>query len=51
MYQGLERKKNANYLVCFVLYYASLDQRILKRLEFIKQENILKNQTDWLVHL
>ena len=42
MYQGLERKKindNANYLVCFVLYDPSLNQRILLRKE---QENILK---------
>ena len=42
MYQGLERKKishNANYLVCFVLYDPSLDQRILLRKE---QINILK---------
>ena len=42
MYQGLERKKishNANYLVCFVLYDPSLDQRILLRKE---QKNILK---------
>ena len=39
MYQGLERKKeNANYLVCSVLNDPSFDQR----LEFIKQENILK---------
>ena len=40
MYQGLERKKNgnANYLVCFVIYDPSLDQRILRK----EQENILK---------
>ena len=29
---------NANYLVCFVLYDPSLDQRILRK----EQENILK---------
>ena len=41
---------SANYLVCFVLYDPSLDQkqRVLRK----EQENILKlNQTDWLVHL
>ena len=41
-------KKNindkANYLVCFVLYDPSLDQRILR-----KEQD--ENQTDWLVHL
>ena len=41
MFQGWKEKynNNANYLVCFVLYDPSLDQRILLRKE---QENILK---------
>ena len=41
MYQGFGKKKinnNANYLVWFVLYDLSLDQRILRK----EQENILK---------
>ena len=35
---GKKKKNNANYLVCFVIYDPSLDQRILRK----EQENILK---------
>ena len=39
MYHCLEEiNDNANYLVCFVIYDPSLDQRILRK----EQENILK---------
>ena len=47
MYQGLE--DNANYLVCFVLYDKSLDQRILRK----EQEYILKLKTEligWFIN-
>ena len=40
---------NANYLVCFVLYDPSLDQRIFEKRT--RKHSQTENQTDWLVHL